>query len=214
MTGDIVWTGTEQDWNEIDRDIDSLGINVYFAAGNHDVTDRTLYETRYGDTYYCFKIYEDLFIVLDPNLDHWNISGEQLQFFNNTIIQQKDSCNIIFVFFHQLLWWEENNRYRNVIPNSYANRADSINFWTDVEPLLHGLDKPVILFAGDVGAGSWSADYMYHTYDNITLIASGMGEGEGDNFIIVQVHADKTIDYQLIALSGNGLGNLTDYVLP
>jgi hypothetical protein len=217
LTGDIVWTGTAQNWDEIDKDIDSLGKPVYFAAGNHDMTDRALFEKRYGLTYYYFLYQKDLFIILDPNLDHWNISGEQLAFLNHTIKQHVDACNAIFVFFHQLLWWQADNRYRNVIPNSFSGRADSINFWTEVEPLLHGLCNPVVLFAGDVGAGSWSADYMFHCYDNMTLIASGMGEGVGDNFIIVHVNADRTVTYDLIALFGNdinGFGDLTDFELP
>jgi hypothetical protein len=217
LTGDIVWTGTEQNWNEIDRDIDSLGIPVYFAAGNHDMTDRALFEQRYGDTYYHFTVNHDLFIVLDPNLDYWNISGEQFRFLEHTVTHYKDSCDYIFVFFHQLLWWQEDNRYKNVIPNSFSGRADTVNFWTVVEPLFHDLPKPVVMFAGDVGAGSWSADYMYHSYDNITFIASGMGEGPGDNFVIVHITADKKIDYELIDLTGgdiHGLGALTEYQLP
>ena len=75
LTGDIVITGTEQNWNEVDNDIIDLGLPVYFAAGNHDVTDRTLFESRYGQTYYSFVHQSDLFIVLDPNLDEWNISS-------------------------------------------------------------------------------------------------------------------------------------------
>jgi hypothetical protein len=217
LTGDIVWKGTEQNWDEIDRDIDSLGIPVYFAVGNHDITDRVLFENRYGQTYYHFTYNHDLFIVLDPNLDHWNISGAQLLFLEQTITQHKNSCKNIFVFFHQLLWWQADNRYQNVIPNSFFGRADTTNFWTEVEPLFHALTNPVVMFAGDVGADSRSADYMYHSYDHITLIASGMGEGSDDNLVIVRVHADKTIEYELIALYGDdihGLGALTDYQLP
>jgi hypothetical protein len=217
LIGDIVWTSTVQNWNEIDRDIDSLGIPVYFAVGNHDIMDRDLFESRYGDTFYHFIFNRDLFIVLDPNLDHWNISVEQLRFLERTIMDYRDSCNYIFVFFHQLLWWQADNRYQSVIPNSFEGRADSINFWTEVEPLFNGLENPVIMFAGDLGATSLSADYMYHHYDNITVIASGMGKGVGDNFVIVHITADKKIDYQLIALFGDdihGLGALTDYQLP
>ena len=66
LTGDIVITGTEQNWNEVDNDIIDLGLPVYFAAGNHDMTDRVLFESRYGQTYYSFVHQSDLFIVLDP----------------------------------------------------------------------------------------------------------------------------------------------------
>ena len=73
------------------------------------------------------------------------------------------------------------------------------------------------MFAGDVGAGYWSSDYMYDKYNNITLIASGMGEGIVDNFVIVNVSEEDTITYELISLNCediNCLGNLEDFVLP
>ena len=73
------------------------------------------------------------------------------------------------------------------------------------------------MFAGDVGAGSWSSDYMYDKYSNITLIASGMGDGDGDNFVIVNVTANDTINYDLISLNCEDikcLGRLEDYILP
>lgn len=81
LTGDIVKPNpTEQDWDEIDADIIELGLPVYFAVGNHDMENRPLFESRYGITYYHFIYNSDLFIVLDPNIDGWNISGEQLVF--------------------------------------------------------------------------------------------------------------------------------------
>lgn len=56
---------------------------------------------------------------------------------------------------------------------------------------------------------------MYHQYDNIHLIASGMGEGIGDNFLIVKVDSNKTVDFELIPLNDSeDLGNLEDYKLP
>ena len=55
---------------------------------------------------------------------------------------------------------------------------------------------------------------MYHQYDNITLIASGMGGGVKDNMVIVDVHEDKSVSFRLIALNGNdihALGRLEDH---
>ena len=72
------------------------------------------------------------------------------------------------------------------------------------------------MFAGDVGAASWSSDFSYDKYKNISLISSGMGEEDGDNFVIINVHSDKTVSYDLICLEEgtlNCFGNLTDYRL-
>ena len=216
LTGDIVPVGTEKNWNEVDSVLKFLDADVYFAVGNHDMSDRQLFENRYGITYFDFSFEDDLFIILDPNIDEWNISGAQLEFLKNVLNSKANVSRNIFVFFHQLLWWDRHNKYRNVRLNSTEGRADSINFWTEVEPLFHKLPNNVYMFAGDLGAGSWSDNFMYDHYDNITFIASGMGEGNGDNFVIVKV-GKENISFELIALNENevhSLGDFKDYMLP
>ena len=218
LTGDIVVNPSAEDWDEVDADIEELGLPVYFAVGNHDMRDRPLFEERYGDTYYNFIYENDLFIVLDPCIDHWNISGEQLLFLQNVVSENSQSVDNIFVFFHQELWWEADNKYKDIIPNSFYNRADEINFWTEIEPLFNNLNNNVVMYAGDFGAVSWSDDVMYDNYDNITFIGSGMGEGayNGDNFVITNINADKSITYDLICLNENFdcLGELIDFEIP
>ncbi len=217
LTGDIARPNpTEASWNNVDADLDSLGLPVYFAVGNHDMENRALFEERYGDTYYSFIYENDLFVVLDPNPDGWNISGDQLEFLKNALSENKDKINHLFVFFHQILWWKENSVYTDYRPNSFAGKADSTNYWSELEPLFTGYPKPVFLFAGDFGAAYWSADFMYDRYGNISMIGSGMGEETGDNFVIVNVLKNHNIDYDLICLNDEDLecfGELTDYRL-
>lgn len=216
LTGDIVISGTVQNWNEVDASLLLLEMPVYFAAGNHDLTDRSLYENRYGSTYYSFEKHADLFIVLDPMLDFWNISGDQLTFLQNTLSAKAAGVKNIYVFFHHLLWWAPDNIYKNVKANSVADRDPNMNFWTEVEPLFNALPNNVIMFAGDVGKTTTVDPYMYHQYDNITLIASGMGNGVTDNFVIADVWSDKSVTYRLISLNTeavDALGKLEDYIL-
>lgn len=217
FTGDIVLSGTEQNWNEVDADISLLEHPVYFAAGNHDITDRALFESRYGQTYKSFIHHSDLFIILDPNIDNWNISGEQLQFLKDVLNSNYEQVENIFVFFHQVLWWSPNNIYQNISLNSLSGRADTINFWGEVEPLFSSLPNDTYMFAGDVGAFANECEFLYHKYNNITFIASGMGGESRDNIVIIDVLSDKTVSFRLIALNGNdmnSLGKLEDYVLP
>lgn len=215
FTGDIVSPNpVSQDWDEVDVDIDSLGLPIYFAAGNHDMENRPLFESRYGDTYYHFTYQNDLFIVLDPNIDEWNISGAQLEFLENVVDSNYQSVDNIFVFFHQLLWWNNDNIYSELRPNSFAGRADTINFWTDIEPIFNQLPNKVVFFAGDMGAAYWSDDFMYDSYNNIDFVCSGMGENIGDNFIVINVDSSKIFNYDLICLNDsvlNCFGELTDY---
>lgn len=216
LTGDIVLEGTEKNWDEIDTDIINLEMPVHFAVGNHDMSDRSLFETRYGNTYFSFTKNDDLFIILDPNLEEWNIGGTQLDFLKNELNIHSNNVNNIFVFFHQLLWWSSDNIYQNIVLNSIAGRAENINFWTEVEPLFNQLENKVVMCAGDVGAHHSGDEFMYHSYDNITFIASGMGGEVRDNIVIIDVYSDKSIGYRLIALNGNdinALGKLEDYEL-
>ncbi len=216
LLGDIVVQGgaTAQDWDEVDADIDSLGLPVYFAVGNHDMENRPLFESRYGSTYYSFVYQNDLFIVLDPNIDGWSIKGEQLEFLENVVDSSYQNVDNIFVLFHQLLWWTSDNIYANIEPNSFAGIVLPTNFWTVIEPIFHQLPNRVIMCAGDMGATSWSDNFMYDNYDNISFVGTGMGDGDGDNFIVLNIADDKSISYDLVCLNDtvlNCFGDLTEY---
>lgn len=189
LTGDIVFVPSDADWNEIDQDIKTLEIPVYFAVGNHDVgkdPQRKLYESRYGKTYFTFSRNNDLFIILDPNLDHWNIAGDQLSFLKETLKGAAQARNI-FVFFHQVLWWDENGEFASVKINSKANRSPEPNFWKTVFPLFSMLSSNVYMFSGDVGAFPTGHEFHYYRDKKIHFIASGMGGGKRDAYIVVSV---------------------------
>lgn len=192
FTGDITRYGSQTQWEAIDEDLLELGFPCYFAVGNHDMKNRQVYEERYGQTYYNFYHENDLFIILDPNIDSWNINNQQLDLVKSLLNEINAKYNKIFVLFHQVLWWEANNEFKDIKFNSSEGRADTINFWTEVIPVFQNTNKPVYMFAGDVGAGSWSSDYSYHEYNNITFVSSGMGEGTNDNFLIINVYPNIT----------------------
>jgi hypothetical protein len=205
FTGDIVSPHPQSsDWDEIDADITALNIPVYFTAGNHDMENRPVFESRYGPTYYDFSYNNDLFIVLDPNLDNWNISGEQLDYVAQILQNNRSTLNNIFVFFHQMLWWEADNEYSDVVFNSQYGRNDSINFWTEVEPLFRAIPNCVTFFCGDLGGGSWADNIMYDQYENITLAGSGMGNGVDDNFLLINVGADRSLNYEVVHFDDAG----------
>jgi len=219
FTGDIVYNGAlEKEWDELDVDIASMDKPVYFAPGNHDIANskkRAVFERRYGPSYRSFAHNKDLFIILDPNLNLWNISGDQLTWLQNEIQTKAKTSRNIFVFFHQLLWWGKENRYNGYAPNSPSGRAEEINFFTEVYPLFEALENEVVMFAGDTGV--YERGFMYSKTQNITLIASGMGGREQDTFVISRVNKDGSLHFELISLNGeskSALGKLEDYVLP
>ncbi len=211
FTGDIVFHSTADYWDAAEVDIDKLDMPIYLAAGNHDVSEE--FENRFGDYYYSFVQNSDLFIILAPSLDQWNIIGEQLDFLTSTLEENYQNVDNIFIFLHELIWWSPTNEYQDVIINFVPSYPGSTNFDTEIKPLLLSYPNPITLFAGDLGATSVVSFAMYHHFDNITLIGSGMGNGNNDNIIITDVYQD-SLYHHLVAINGddpNALGELSDY---
>ncbi|HNQ67694.1 MAG TPA: T9SS type A sorting domain-containing protein [Bacteroidales bacterium] len=215
--GDLVIYGSEEKWENVIAEFDTLGLLWYIAVGNHDLKNPEYYYAQFGDiTYYSFSHNNDLFIILNPNIDSWNISGDQLVFLQNTLNEDASNHDNIFVMMHQLLWWSPDNEYSVITLNSLEGRASEINFWSEIEPLFHELDNNVVMCAGDLGAASYATSVMYDNYDNITFIGTGMGKLVDDNFVVINVDQNKNISYDLICLNEEELdclGELEDYII-
>jgi hypothetical protein len=222
FTGDLVRKATRENFDTLVMELSRLKLPYHIAPGNHDMGDPELYREYFGDrganskTYFSFIHENDLFIILDGNLDNESITGEQLAFFEKELDQFGSSSRNIFVFVHQLIWWRENNEFGNIVTNYPPLAPDSNNFWTTVRPLLAITGKPVYLFAGDLGANHLANAYMYDRQGNMHYIATGMGQGENDNFIIVHVDGSGKVRLELVALQGerDRLGKLEDFILP
>lgn len=214
LTGDIVRTSSIESWDSVDAQLRKLHIPVYFCPGNHDMYDRILYESRYGNPYYSFKDYDDLFVVLDGNINRWNISGKQLEFLTH-LLSHKNKAHNVFIFVHQLVWWKKQSVFEQVNLNWPPYTPDSTNYWSTIEPILKDFKGNVFLFAGDLGANHQSSSLMYYRDGNITYIGSGMGDNKRDHFIKVIVNQDKEVKFEIIALQGdpNKFGKLESYSL-
>lgn len=213
FTGDIVSRSTPADWDEIDDDLAELTPPIHFAVGNHDMGNRDLFVSRYGPTYYSFEHKGDLFIVLDGEMEHCNITGEQMKFLEETLRSTK--ARNVFVFTHKLIWVTEGTYYYELegelnIAKGYDFRN---NFWTEVEPLLRELESEVYVVAGDVGV-SWAMPLFYDHYENIHLMASGMGGSEEENFLFFHIRPDD-VQVEVQRLDGKplNLGSLEAYNL-
>ena len=201
LLGDMVTRNpTATDWAEVIADVERLQMPVHFAPGNHDLEDTALYREFIGDRYYHFIYEDDLFIVLDPLLDNWNISGEQLEFLRNVLDANYRKSDHIFVLFHQLLWWERDNKYGKVRPNSKEGRAAQINFWDTIVPMFHALPNRVTMCAGDMGGAPLSHSLMFDRNENIEFIGTGMGSGRADNFVVINVDEEKNVSYEVVCL--------------
>lgn len=213
LTGDVVNKPTREYWDSVLLDINKFTIPIHIAAGNHDRGFE--FERIFKDYYYHFILEDDLFIILSPT--NWNIEGEQKKFLLQTIDNNYQLVQNIFIFCHELIWWSPENQFSNVEINYRPHYPGSTNYWTEINPFLDSIPNNVIIFAGDLGCVESVSAFMYFKEDNITLIGSGMGGGKEDNIVIVEVSDYSVINYKLIGLNNTPFSEieiLEEYVLP
>lgn len=213
LTGDVVILCTEKNWHEVDSVLENLDAEVHIAPGNHDLTNVDLYEELRGPRYYNFKHKGDLYVVLEPYSKGWKISGGQKEMLLTALEEHKDSNKFTFIFFHHPIWYEEDNKYNVCVPNSTHNKQGESNFFPEIVPILKEMSNDVAIYAGDLGIHLDRCSVMYDHFDNIHLIASGMGGGAIDNMILTKIYGTDSIGFELIALQNepNSMGTLSDY---
>jgi len=200
LLGDLVKKASNEAWELVKKDLDFLDprIENIIVPGNHDVGKgvhdalREIFLQQFGKTFFSFKHEKDLFIVLDGNINEWNISGEQLQFLKQSLPNKKDSTSNIFIFSHQLIWQSSiKPEFKKIKPNSLEGRSDNLNFWNEIFPLFSDLTNNIYFFSGDIGAFPNGNELFFAKYLNVTFVATGMGGGMRDNFLIVSVIKDQ-----------------------
>lgn len=218
LLGDIVYSS--KDWKTTLEEIKELEIPIEAIRGNHD-GNLASFEKKFGRSYKKFIYENDLYIILDTNIDLLNIKNEQLDFLKESINNNADMVSNIFIFSHHIFWYP-NMEIPKPFPNSlHLKKTKGItNYWSTIEPILSGLNNNIFIFSGDVGAFSNKrfktdiSEYYYHEEKNIKYIATGMGAGIRDNFIIVDVFDDSSVEFRLVHLNDadiNGLGKLEEY---
>lgn len=212
LTGDVVYQSDAVSWQSAYDALEDLDVEIHIAPGNHDLNSLETYEAFVGPRFKSFLQNDDLFVVLDPVIDWWKIKGEQLEFLREAL--SAFDGERVFVFMHQPIWYEDDNKYAICPPNSTDGKWEPSNFFSIVLPLFHDVEAEVVLFAGDVGARKDRCAVMYDKLDNVHLVASGMGGGADDNMVLVNVMNDGSVDFDLIALGReevDALGELEDY---
>jgi Calcineurin-like phosphoesterase len=216
LNGDIVRHSKKESWQQVERDLRPLEMPIYYVMGNHDLSkySKNLFREKYNNTYYGFESGGDQFIILDSQLHRGSIQGEQLAFLQEQLDQNPASKNV-FIFFHELIWTARNSKYKNVKHNygSYDKLYES-NYWLEVHPLLLQYpEKEFFIVAGDVGGNPKVIPAFYEKLDNVTLLASGMGQIQDENFLRITVR-DQDVHFTLIPLNPqNTLSPLEEYGL-
>ncbi|MDE4907725.1 metallophosphoesterase [Methanogenium marinum] len=193
-----------------------INIPIFNSAGNHDLTNRSLYEKYFGITYYRFCYGSDYYIILDSEKNHGEIIGDQLEFLRNSLneISGSDNVNNVFIFSHKLIWTVKNPEFQIVYNNlnSQGGYANSDNFISCLKPELVNIseNKQIYLISGDIGRKQ-SYPIFYHKDDNITYIATGLGDTINDAILKFTVLQDGKVNVQPISLTGNDLSNIDTF---
>jgi hypothetical protein len=220
LTGDIVNQSTAESWAQVEAELAAYPFESFYVMGNHDANSAgyDAFEAKHAATYYSFYVQSELYIVLNSTIEQRSISEDQLDFLAEEIEVTGAGLKNVFIFFHEVLW-NSHEKYIDVRSNS-RSRYDQIvnysNYWEDVHPiLLSHEDKNFYVIAGDVGGNPDAISIFYDRWDNVTLIASGMGEVPDENYLTVCIHNSDSIEFSLVPLRPDiSLQDLTYYSVP
>ena len=198
--------------NFINSFVNKLEMPFLTVAGNHDVKDRAVFNQYFGKSYYDFSINTDHFIILDSEFDIKANQENQIRYFNDLIkkIAKNSLIKNVFVFTHKLLWAEFLQKYETVLKNSnnpsnYANqRGLTDNIFKSLNLVKN--NKNIYWISGDVGI--WRSYQLFYEKDkkeNITFIATGLGETENDMILNIEI---KKGSAQINALPLNSLNHI------
>lgn len=225
MMGDIIQHISESEINIFKFTIaDKLGIPIFNAPGNHDLSNRDLYIKHFGKTYFSFRYSSELYIFLDSELNNGQIEGEQREFVLKSLYEAKHSDNIknIFIFVHRLLWAIGNEQLETIIPWVNGGSITAVGFKKYIFPVLSTLsdEKHIYLISGDIGCkdyvlgeipGAFPLFYEEDPKHNITYVACGLGENEHDCIIKVDITREGEVTFLPISLIGKDLGEIHHY---
>jgi hypothetical protein len=205
LTGDLVNQSTQASWDQVKTDLASLAIPSYYIMGNHDINryGYAAFNEKHGGTFYSFYHQRDLFIILNSTKKDRSISSDQIDFLKGVLTSTGNDTKRVFIFFHELLW-NSDIKYKGMMSNSrsrYDQMISYSNFWGDIFPTLNTDQKrKYYLMAGDVGGNTDAVSAFYDTRENVTFVASGMGEVADENYLKVDVSVD-TVQFAFIPLS-------------
>ena len=195
LAGDIVREANRQNFKLIKTEIMKFSKKIIIAPGNHDVgtgsnsNERKLFIQEFKKTYEKLFIKNNLFFVLDSNINPYNITEDQIYFIKKVLENYKNLENI-FIITHHVIWY--NYISKDIITNNKGlDVPNNINF-ENVLDLFEDkkVNGDIFFIAGDVGASENVTKIYCEKVDKIKFIATGMGSGKNDNFLKIKISED------------------------
>jgi len=208
--GDMVEQSNEEEFGLLESTfLSKVSFPVFNTVGNHDVADRSLYEARYGETFFTFKYGGARLIFLDTEKAKCKLDERQtyvLKTAVQTALRDRD-VRYIFVFMHKTFFFQNEvlveKKDRLAGPNEWkCYGSKPFRALMDEVLIPAAAQKPVYLFAGDVGAwGNMTPYYEHHPEVPLTMLMTGLGDTDQDN--ILHVHVDDShVMVESILLNG------------
>lgn len=217
--GDMVMHSQPEEFDLLDQKLLSkLSLPVFNVPGNHDVEDRALYESRYGQTYYTFSYGPARFIFLDTEIKSCQINTAQQELLANALkagLRDRDT-QYIFIFMHKTLFFRNDFLFESqkhwAMPNVWTcYNNTNFNRIMDEKILPAARKKPIYLFAGDVGAWGNLSPYFEKSKDlPLTMVMTGLGDTSSDSGILVEVN-DRNVRLEVFPLSGQDMPSLESF---
>jgi hypothetical protein len=184
---------------------------LFNAVGNHDISGN-VYQENFGDTYSSFVYHNDLYILLDAELENSSIAGEQLEWFLKTLKTARKG-NPIFIFSHRPIWAEDHPVLGNVFPDNTKALTGS-NFPSAIEPALktQQASNAIYWFSGSLGKAPASFFYYEEEGTEIHYIQTAIRDIKRDALLSVSV-SDEQVVFKTVSLTGQKLEPLEHYDL-
>lgn len=208
--GDMVEQSNEEEFGLLESTfLSQVSFSVFNTVGNHDVADRSLYETRYGNTFFTFKYGPARLVFLDTERARCKLDERQTYVLSTAVgsaLRDRD-VRYVFVFMHKTFFFQNEvlagKKDLTVGPNEWkCYGSKPFRALMDEVLIPAAAQKPVYLFAGDVGAwGNMTPYYEQHPDAALTMLMTGLGDTDRDN--ILHVHVDEAqVTVESILLNG------------
>jgi hypothetical protein len=192
-----------------------LGIPLFNAVGNHDLSNGNLYEKKYGKTFFSFYKGSELYIVLNTEVNDGSIKNEQLSFFKDEMQKAiQDSIKNIFIFSHRPIWAEQIKKYEKLFRDNTRSSFGKNNFSSVVFPILKNLSnkKNIYWISGSMGGGPASFFYDKDEDSHITFMQTAIRDLPRDAILLINLN-NGAVCMKGISLTGESLLPVEKYDL-
>jgi hypothetical protein len=185
---------------------------VMNAIGNHDAgNDIRGYQERFGQTYFYTTFNKSRVVVLDSIVAECHIVGRQKEMLEEAVSSALADPGIehILIFTHRVIF---------LVQGALAERVNGPCQASNYSELENDLllpasaQKPVYIFAGDVGAvnNGLNLSPFYDRQDNLFKIAVGLGGGRHDKVLVAST-GQTLLSFEVVSLVGSQTMSLDTY---